>query len=142
MRVTLNISALGQTRWYEYLSRLLFGGSATVIAGVIAEKYGPGLGGLFLAFPAIFPAGATLIESHEKRKGTPKGAGAQRGRRKAALDAAGASAGSFGLMIFGLAICKLIVILPMWATLTLATLAWLAVSVSAWRIWKSGSARI
>ena len=36
--------------------------------GIIAKKFGPGMGGLFLAFPAIFPARATLVEKHEKEK--------------------------------------------------------------------------
>jgi len=36
----------------------------TVIAGLIAFRFGPVVGGLFLAFPAIFPASATLIERH------------------------------------------------------------------------------
>jgi hypothetical protein len=31
---------------------------------------GPRVGGLFLAFPAIFPASATLVEKHEKQKKT------------------------------------------------------------------------
>jgi hypothetical protein len=34
----------------------------TAIPGWIASKYGPVVGGLFLAFPAIFPASATLVE--------------------------------------------------------------------------------
>jgi hypothetical protein len=49
-------------------------------------------GGLFLAFPAIFPASATLIEQHERRRKQGTGGhGTLRGRRAAALDAAGAS---------------------------------------------------
>ena len=36
----------------------------TVVAGLIAARFGPVIGGLFLAFPAIFPASATLIEKH------------------------------------------------------------------------------
>ena len=32
------------------------------------QRWGPGIGGLFLAFPAIFPASATLVEKHEKQK--------------------------------------------------------------------------
>jgi Protein of unknown function (DUF3147) len=48
--------------------RFLFGGICTVGAGLIARRYGPGIGGLFLAFPAIFPASATLIQTHEKEK--------------------------------------------------------------------------
>jgi hypothetical protein len=36
----------------------------TVVAGLIAARFGPVIGGLFLAFPAIFPESATLIEKH------------------------------------------------------------------------------
>ena len=45
----------------------------TVLAGVIAKKFGPVVGGLFLAFPAIFPASATLIEKHERERKERKG---------------------------------------------------------------------
>src|ERR1700745_2305240 len=69
-RIEANWSSLKGTRPHEYAVRFLFGGLATVAAGLIASKFGPAIGGLFLAFPAIFPAGASLIESHErKRKG-------------------------------------------------------------------------
>jgi hypothetical protein len=137
MKVQVNFANLGQSRWYEYLSRFVFGGIATALAGIIAREYGPVVGGLFLAFPAIFPATATLIESHErKRKRQSGGHGIVRGRKAAALDAAGASAGAFGLMVFGVVVWQLITLLPLWATLLLAVLIWLVVSVCAWRIWK------
>ena len=42
----------------------VLGGVMTVVAGLIAARFGPVIGGLFLAFPAIFPATATLIEKH------------------------------------------------------------------------------
>jgi len=138
MRIQLNLSALGQSRWYEYLSRFVFGGIATAMAGIIADKCGPAIGGLFLAFPAIFPASATLIEKHEKeRNRQPKGQGTVRGRKAAALDATGGAAGTFGLMMFGLVVWNLIVSLPLWATLILATVVWLATSLAAWRVWKA-----
>jgi hypothetical protein len=31
-------------------------------------EWGPAVVGLFLAFPAIFPASATLIEKHERQR--------------------------------------------------------------------------
>jgi hypothetical protein len=40
----------------------------TVVAGLIAARFGPVVGGLFLAFPAIFPATATLIEKHVRER--------------------------------------------------------------------------
>lgn len=135
MKIQVNFANLGQSRWYEYLSRFVFGGIATALAGIIAKEYGPAVGGLFLAFPAIFPATATLIESHEnKRKRETGGHGIVRGRKAAALDALGASAGAFGLMVFGVVVWQAIVPLSLWATLLAAVFAWLVVSVCAWRI--------
>jgi hypothetical protein len=64
----LDLSTFRETRWYEYAARSFFGGLITAVAGIIAKKFGPAIGGLFLAFPAIFPAAATLIEKHVKEK--------------------------------------------------------------------------
>jgi hypothetical protein len=66
--IEINWSSLKDTKPHEYAVQFLFGGFATVVAGLIARKYGRGIGGLFLAFPAIFPASATLIESREKKR--------------------------------------------------------------------------
>jgi Protein of unknown function (DUF3147) len=132
MIVQLNLSALRETRWYEYLIRFALGGAMTVIAGLITDHVGPIVGGLFLAFPAIFPASATLIEKHERERKEKIGlAGARRGREAAALDAAGATLGSLGLAVFALIIWLLIELIPFLA-LVLATVAWLAVAVLAW----------
>jgi hypothetical protein len=132
MIVQLNLSALREARWYEYLIRFALGGAMTIIAGLIADHFGPIVGGLFLAFPAIFPASATLIEKHERERKEKIGlAGARRGREAAALDATGATLGSFGLAVFALIIWLLIELTPFFA-LILATVAWLAVAVLAW----------
>jgi hypothetical protein len=64
MIVQFKLSAIRQTRCYEYLVRFVLGGAMTVVAGLIAARFGPVIGGPFLAFPAIFPASATLIEKH------------------------------------------------------------------------------
>ena len=85
----------------------------TVVAGLIAARFGPVIGGLFLAFPAIFPASATLIEKHVRERKENAGLlGARRGKEAAALDAAGAALGSFGLAAFGLVIWLMIVQSP------------------------------
>jgi hypothetical protein len=127
-------SALRQTHWYEYLVRFGLGGAMTVVAGLIAARFGPVIGGLFLAFPAIFPASATLIEKHVcERKEKAGLAGSRRGKEAAALDAFGATLGSFGLAAFGLVIWLLIVTSPAWA-LILAAASWLAVAMSAWQV--------
>jgi len=132
MIVQANFSALRETRWYEYLIRFVLGGAMTVIAGLIADHFGPIVGGLFLAFPAIFPASATLIEKHTRERKEKAGlTGARRGREAAALDAVGATLGSFGLVAFAFIIWLLIERAPALA-LALATVAWLAVSVLVW----------
>jgi hypothetical protein len=75
------------------------GGSVTVIAGLLAKEFGPVLGGLFLAFPAIFPASATLIEKHETEKKQKAGImNSMRDRQAAGVDACGAAMGSIGLV--------------------------------------------
>ena len=77
----------------------------TVAAGFIASRYGAVVGGLFLAFPAIFPASATLIEKHVRERQEKAGAsGTRRGKKAAALDATGAVLGSFGLAAFAFVI--------------------------------------
>src|SRR5882724_2850681 len=68
MVVKFKLSALRQTKWDEIFLRVLFGGLATVMTGMIAKSFGPVVGGLLLAFPAVFPASATLVEKHEKEK--------------------------------------------------------------------------
>jgi len=138
MRVSVNLSTFHKTRWYEYAVRFLFGGVVTVAAGLIAKKYGPILGGLFLAFPAIFPASATLVEKHERQK--KKKAGilrTKRGRQAAALDAFGAALGTIGLLAFGLIVWLTEPRLNWILALFLATCAWAAVSVCIWRLRKS-----
>jgi hypothetical protein len=87
MNASFDLGALAKTKWYEYLVRFAFGGAITVIAGILAKHFGPVLGGLFLAFPAIFPASATLVAKHETEKKQQK-AGittSSRGRQAAAL---------------------------------------------------------
>jgi hypothetical protein len=118
--------------------RFLVGGLITAIAGIIADKFGPGIGGLFLAFPAIFPASATLIEKHEKQKKERLGLnGTARGAAAASVDAAGAAMGSIGLLGFALVIWKFVIHHSPWVVLPAATLIWLIVSVLVWQIRKS-----
>jgi hypothetical protein len=130
-------SVLKQTKWNDYAVRFFFGGLITAVAGIIAKEFGPGIGGLFLAFPAIFPASTTLIEKHEKEKKELRGLkGAARGRRAASIDAAGASMGSIGLVAFALLVWQVLPRAQVWVVLALATLLWLAVSVGVWQIRK------
>jgi len=133
MKVHAGFSALRRTKWYEYAIRFLFGGIITAITGMIAKKFGPQVGGLFLAFPAIFPATATLLEKHEKQKKERKGLnGTKRGRLVAGVDAAGAAMGAGGLIVFALIVWKLLPGRSGSMVLAGATLAWVIVAVSIW----------
>ncbi len=137
MQVKADPSVLRQTNWHELAVRFFFGGLITAMAGLIAKKYGPGIGGLFLAFPAIFPASATLIEKHENEKKQEQGLNATaRGREAASVDAAGAAMGSLGLLIFAFLVWQFIPSYRAWLVLAAATLSWLAVSVLIWIVRK------
>jgi hypothetical protein len=137
MRIKVDFSTLGQTKWHDYAVRFLFGGLITALAGIIAKKFGPGIGGLFLAFPAIFPASATLIEKHEREKKESVGLnGAARGRSAASIDAAGSSMGSIGLFVFAFVVWQFMPRNRAWIALAAATVLWLGVSVAVWQIRK------
>ena len=135
--VEFTLSDIKETKPRELFFRFLFGGVCTLAAGLIAKRYGPGIGGLFLAFPAIFPAGLTLVQAHEKeRKASIGSDGTRRGRLSASVDAAGAALGACGLAAFAL-IC--------WSGLTrfapvlviaAATIGWVTVSVVLWELRK------
>ena len=138
MRVKIEPSVLGQTKWHDYAIRFLFGGLITAAAGIIAKNFGPVIGGLFLAFPAIFPAGATLIEKHEKQKKEKQGLqGTTRGAEAASIDAAGSAMGSIGLLVFAFLVWKVLPNHTPWLVLSAATLIWLTVSVLVWQIRKA-----
>lgn len=135
MKVKFDTSSFGLSRWYEYVIRFVFGGTITALAGIAAERYGPGIGGLFLAFPAILPAAATLIEKHEKEKKERAGLnGTMRGRVAAGVDATGAAMGSIGLMAFALIVWQKLPDSSLSLLLAGATLAWLAASVMVWEL--------
>lgn len=133
--IRMDFSSLKETKPHEYAMRFLFGGICTVLAGVIAKGYGPGLGGLFLAFPTIFPAGLSLIEGHEtKRKAEHGFNGEKRGRLAASIDAIGASLGCIGLMAFAV---TLRMGLPQHRALyteIIATSVWIGISTLLWAL--------
>jgi hypothetical protein len=137
MKIGIRPSAIRQTKWYEYLARFAFGGLITAITGLIASRFGPVVGGLFLAFPAIFPASATLIETHQRKRKKELGLdGRKRGREAASIDAAGAVIGSVGLIAFGMVVWLSSPSLPAWLMFAVATLAWFACSYLLWFIRK------
>jgi hypothetical protein len=135
MHIQMNLGALKETKWHEYAIRVLFGGLITVATGLIAKKFGPAIGGLFLAFPAIFPASATLIATHEKEQKQRVGLdGTRRGRDAAAVEARGTAIGTIGLLAFGTIVWRLLPTHRVWLVLTAAAAAWFGVSVLLWRL--------
>lgn len=135
MRIAVDLTGLKQTRWHELLVRFCLGGLITAATGTIAKKYGPSVGGLFLAFPAIFPAGATLIEKHERERRRKAGLDRTEAARKAAaVDAAGAAMGSVGLFIFALLISQFLPEFEPWMVILGGALSWAAVSIALWLI--------
>jgi len=135
VRVKLDSSSFRQTKWYEYVVRFVFGGLITAMTGIIAKKFGAGVGGLFLAFPAIFPAAATLIEKHEKQKKQQKGLdGSLRAREAAAIYAAGTAMGTTGLLVFATVVWRFLPDHLTWIVLLSGTLAWFVVSATMWQI--------
>ena len=119
MRPSFAPAALLEVRAWEYALRFLFGGAVTVCTGLVAHRFGPSVGGLFLAFPAILPATLTLVKEHD-------------GRACAADDARGACLGSIGLAAFAAVVWFAADAWSPVVVLSLATLAWLAVSVCTW----------
>lgn len=110
-----------KTAWWEYLVRFGFGGVITVITGLIASKWGPVVGGLFLAFPAILPASLTLIKRHA-------------GSEPAGVSSLGAVLGSLGMAAFGAIVWLWGASGSPWVVLAAAAVIWFAVAAGAWRV--------
>ena len=117
--------------------RFVVGGLVTVGAGELANRLGPGFGGLFLAFPAILASSVTLVQKHERERKQQKGMnGIIRGRLAAGADAAGAAMGSIGLIAFAVCVWKLLPELNLWLAISVATLVWVVVCLMVWYCWK------
>ena len=140
--VEAKLSALRGIKPHEWAMRFVFGGLCTVLAGLIAKHFGPAVGGLFLAFPAIFPAGASLIEAHEKEHKARIGFdGTMRGRAAASVDAAGAAVGCIGLAAFAMVVRYGLIRHNSYIVIGLAAAVWAAVSLALWRARKSAMVR-
>lgn len=140
--ISFSTSGLKRSRWWEYPLRCVLGGLVTALAGVIAKKYGPSFGGLFLAFPAILAASTTLVAKHEREKKEEKGLGGlYRGRHAAGADSAGAAMGSVGLMAFAVFVWKLLPEHNPWLVIAGATVLWALVCAAVWFSWKQNFLR-
>lgn len=131
--IRFSLDALRRIGWHEYALRFALGGLVTVATGLIAKGFGPHVGGLFLAFPAIFPASVTLIAKHERLKKERKGLnGSRRGRQVAARDAAGSVLGAVGLLFFGAWVWQALPHMPAAAVLVCGAAIWFAFSLALW----------
>ena len=88
-RPRLDPSRARKVRPRDLLIRFVAGGVTSVAAGVISLVFGPRIGGIFLAFPAILGASLTLIEGQEDSE-------------EAREDGRGAIAGACGLTVFAI----------------------------------------
>jgi hypothetical protein len=137
MIVTISASGLKRSKWWEFLLRFALGGLVTAGAGMLARKFGPGFGGLFLAFPAILASSVTLVAKHERERKQQKGLnGVNRGLQAARADAAGATMGSIALIVFAICVWHLLPCRNSWLVIIGATLLWAVVCVIVWYLWK------
>ena len=131
--VRLQLSSLKEGRWYEYVIRFALGGVTTLVAGLIADYWGPSTGGLFLAFPALLCASATLVEAHERREKRERMEGHRRGTDAAGLETAGAVLGSLALGLFAFIVWQAAPRLGP-KSLVIGALVWLLASITFWRL--------
>src|SRR5437588_116002 len=96
--------------------RFGFGAAISIVAALLTAGFGPYVGGMFLAFPAILPATLTLLEQ-------------KHGTEDALHDVRGAVLGSLGLVAFALTAAITFGRKPIGVALALASAAWVAVSV-------------
>jgi hypothetical protein len=107
-----------------------------VAVGLFTDATDAKAGGLMLAIPSIVPLGIALLARVQKQKpgATERG---DRGRHAAILQAAGATAGTLGLLAFALVAWQLLLRTRAWIALPAATLAWAAVATGVWLARKS-----
>jgi hypothetical protein len=127
MKPTLDPGALRKTHVWEYALRFAFGGAVTAATGALAHVWGPELGGLFLAFPAILPASLTLAATHE-------------GRQRAAEEANGAVLGAIALVGFAAVVWQLAPRQSPTVTLAIAAVTWVVTAIGLWAlVWGRGA---
>ncbi len=131
--IRFDFSMLRQTKPSQYLSRFLFGAVVTLFAGLVSKWAGPIVGGLFLAFPGIFPPGISLVETQETERKRKEGLhGTERARALAGLHAAGASEGTVGLIAFAAILWFALPRYGLLRSLLVATLAWFPLAFGTW----------
>jgi hypothetical protein len=134
MLLGLQTKSLRETTTMEYAKRFLFGGVVTVVATLISKRFGPVVGGLFLAFPGIFPGSLSLVEKHKSEREAEAGkTGVLSARGEAGVEATGASVGALGLVGFAVVLWMgLSRGFGLGIVLTVAGFVWAVVSCCGW----------
>jgi hypothetical protein len=114
-KVGLNPAAIRAASARDYAVRFVFGAAVSVVAGLVSLRFGPEVGGIFLAFPAILPAALSLIED-------------KNGEGPADADAQGGIIGAIGIVAFALVVFLAVRHVAAPITLALALAAWALVS--------------
>lgn len=110
-RVRMTPGDLTEPRPKDWLIRFAFGAGVSAIAAIVAKIFGPQIGGLFLAFPAILLASLTLVAKDD-------------GPKQARSEARGATLGALGLIAFAVVGTVTMHHWPAWAALVAASAAW------------------
>jgi hypothetical protein len=110
--IRLRPAKLREVRLHSLAVRFAFGAAVSLLAGLVTVLFGPRAGGVWLAFPAILPAGLTLIERRE-------------GRREADRGVRGSVLGAIGMVAFAVTVY---VMVPLAGGLA-ALLVWLVVTL-------------
>ncbi|HWE09557.1 MAG TPA: DUF3147 family protein [Solirubrobacteraceae bacterium] len=88
-RPSFNPRRVLKVRRRDLLVRFVAGGVTSIVSGAVTLAFGPRIGGILLAFPAILGASMTLIEEQEDSE-------------EAREDARGAIGGACGLTVFAI----------------------------------------
>jgi hypothetical protein len=95
----------------------MFGAAIALVAGLIGMAFGPKLGGVFLAFPAILPASLTLIQKKE-------------GKEEASIDSVGAVLGAIAMIVFAVVVFLSVTTWGVVPSVGFALLLWVGVAVA------------
>jgi predicted membrane protein len=114
--IRLRPAKLREVRLHSLAVRFAFGAAVSLLAGLVTVLFGPRAGGVWLAFPAILPAGLTLIERRE-------------GRREADRGVRGSVLGAIGMVAFAVTVYVMVPLAGRLAALLAALLVWLVVTL-------------
>lgn len=128
MKPSFELGELRSAPARQYILRFVFGGVISVATGLIAKAWGPAIGGLFLAFPAVLPASLAFVSEED-------------GRGSAIEDARGSRIGASALIVFAVIVWTTA---EHWApviALAAATAAWIAFSWMGWALLAAAAPR-